>query len=225
MDTKMLLKLLENQADPAKVSAMEAYMKNKFSFLGVQKPILKKIEREFFKPFIKHPIDWTFVEECWQQPYREFQYIAMDYLDKKKKELRPEDFPKLKESAQTKSWWDSIDQLDLIIGEITFHYPETKQVMLDWSKDQDFWLRRIAIDHQLMRKEKTDTDLLEKVILNNLGQSEFFINKAIGWSLRNYSKVNPDWVRAFIDQHASQMASLSIREGSKMCYQRLLHQL
>ena len=215
MDAKILLKQLEDQADPAKVPPMEAYMKNKFSFLGVQKPILKKIERDFFKLFIKDPIDWTFVEECWQLPYREFQYIAMDYLDKKKKELRPEDFPKLKELAQTKSWWDSIDQLDLIIGEITFHYPETKQVMLDWSKDQDFWLRRIAIDHQLMRKEKTDTDLLEKVILNNLGQSEFFINKAIGWSLRNYSKVNPDWVRAFIDQHASQMASLSIREASK----------
>ena len=215
MDTKILLKLLENQADPAKVPAMEAYMKNKFSFLGVQKPILKKIEREFFKLFIKDPIDWTFVEECWQQPYREFQYIAMDYLDKKKKELRPEDFPKLKQLAQTKSWWDSINQLDLIIGEITFTYPETKQVMLDWSKDQDFWLRRIAIDHQLMCKDLTDTDLLAEVICNNFGQTEFFINKAIGWSLRNYSKVNHDWVRAFIDQHASQMASLSIREASK----------
>ena len=105
--------------------------------------------------------------------------------------------------------------MDLIIGEITFHYPETKQVMLDWSKDQDFWLRRIAIDHQLMRKEKTDTDLLEKVILNNLGQSEFFINKAIGWSLRNYSKVNPDWVGAFIDRYREQLSPLSIREGSK----------
>ena len=162
MDTKILLKLLEDQADPEKVPAMEAYMKNKFSFLGVQKPILKKIERDFFKLFIKNPIDWAFVEECWQQPYREFQYIAMDYLDKKKKELIPEDFPKLKELAQTKSWWDSIDQLDLIIGEITFHYPETKQVMLDWSKDQDFWLRRIAIDHQLMRKEKTDTEFVRK---------------------------------------------------------------
>ena len=127
MDTKILLKLLEDQANPTKVPAMEAYMKNKFSFLGVQKPILKKIEREFFKPFIKDPIDWTFVEECWQQPYREFQYIAMDYLDKKKKELRPEDFPKLKELAQTKSWWDSIDQLDRIIGEITFHYISRNQ--------------------------------------------------------------------------------------------------
>ena len=157
MDTNILLKLLEDQADSTKVPAMEAYMKNKFSFLGVQKPILKKIEREFFKPFIKNPIDWTFVEECWQQPYREFQYIAMDYLDKKKKELRPEDFSKLKELAQTKSWWDSIDQLDRIIGEITFHYPETKNIMRQWSLDEDFWLRRIAIDHQLMRKELTDT--------------------------------------------------------------------
>ena len=215
MDTKILLKLLEDQVDPAKVPAMEAYMKNKFSFLGVQKPILKKIERDFFKLFIKNPIDWAFVEECWQQPYREFQYIAMDYLDKKKKELIPEDFPKLKELAQTKSWWDSIDQLDLIIGEITFHYPETKQVMLDWSKDQEFWMRRIAIYHQLMRKELTDTDLLVEVICNNFGQTEFFINEAIGWSLRNYSKVNPDWVRVFIDQHASQMAPLSIREARK----------
>ena len=169
MDAKILLKQLEDQADPAKVPPMEAYMKNKFSFLGVQKPILKKIERDFFKPFIKDPINWTFVEECWHQPYREFQYIAMDYLDKKKKELRPEDFPKLKELAQTKSWWDSIDQLDLIIGEITFHYPETKNIMRKWSLDEDFWLRRIAIDHQLMRKDLTDTDLLEEVICNNFG--------------------------------------------------------
>ena len=215
MDAKILLKLLEDQADPDKVPHMEAYMKNKFRFLGVQKTILRKIEREFFKPFIKDPIDWDFVEACWTQPYREFQYVAMDYLGRVKKNLKPEDFPKLKELAQTKSWWDGIDQLDCIIGEITFHYPQTKQVMLDWSKDQDFWLRRIAIDHQLMRKEKTDTDLLEKVILNNLGQSEFFINKAIGWSLRNYSKVNPDWVVAFIDRYRDQLSPLSIREGSK----------
>lgn len=185
--------------------------------MAFKKQFLERLKESFFKPFMKDPIDWTFVEECWQQPYREYQYIdiAMDYLDKNKKELRPEDFPKLKALAQTKSWWDSIDQLDLIIGEITFHYPETKNIMRQWSLDEDFWLRRIAIDHQLMRKELTDTDLLAEVICNNFGQTEFFINKAIGWSLRNYSKVNPDWVRIFIDQHASQMAPLSIREARK----------
>lgn len=76
-------------------------------------------------------------------------------------------------------------------------------------------MRRIAIDHQLMRKELTDTNLLAEVICNNFGQTEFFINKAIGWSLRNYSKVNPDWVGAFIDRYREQLSPLSIREGSK----------
>jgi 3-methyladenine DNA glycosylase AlkD len=81
--------------------------------------------------------------------------------------------------------------------------------------DENIWLRRIAIDHQLARKDKTDTALLEQIIVNNLGQREFFINKAIGWSLREYSKTNPDWVRGFIEQHKDGLSPLSVREGSK----------
>ncbi len=87
--------------------------------------------------------------------------------------------------------------------------------MIDWSLDEDFWLRRIAIDHQLLQKEKTDIVLLEKILVNNLNQTEFFITKAIGWSLRDYSKTNPHWVRDFLRKYRHQMASLSIREASK----------
>lgn len=93
--------------------------------------------------------------------------------------------------------------------------PEAKQTILEWSLDDDFWLRRIAIDHQLLQKEKTDTELLEQILINNLNQTEFFINKAIGWSLRDYSKTNPEWVRVFLTKYSSQMAGLSIREASK----------
>ncbi len=125
------------------------------------------------------------------------------------------DLPRLKQLAQTKSWWDSIDGLDKLVGKIVLDNPEAKQTILEWSLDDDFWLRRIAIDHQLLQKEKTDTELLEKILINNLNQTEFFINKAIGWSLRDYSKTNPDWVRAFLDTYRSQMAGLSIREASK----------
>ncbi|WP_193435573.1 DNA alkylation repair protein, partial [Streptococcus suis] len=99
-----------------------------------------------------------------------------------------------KKLAQSKSWWDSIDGLDKLVGKIVLDNPEAKQTILEWSLDDDFWLRRIAIDHQLLQKEKTDTELLEKILVNNLNQTEFFINKAIGWSLRDYSKTNPDWV-------------------------------
>lgn len=87
--------------------------------------------------------------------------------------------------------------------------------MIDWSLDEDFWLRRIAIDHQLLQKEKTDIVLLEKILVNNLNQTEFFITKAIGWSLRDYSKTYPHWVRDILGKYQHQMASLSIREASK----------
>jgi len=87
--------------------------------------------------------------------------------------------------------------------------------MLKWSTDDDIWLRRIAIDHQNGRKDKTNTVLLEKILINNLGTDEFFINKAIGWSLREYSKTNPEWVRAFVDKNRNKMSNLSIREASK----------
>ena len=87
--------------------------------------------------------------------------------------------------------------------------------MLEWSLDDDFWVRRVAIDHQLCRKEKTNTELLEKILVNNFGSDEFFINKAIGWSLRDYSKTNPEWVRAFVEKHAVRMAKLSVKEAGK----------
>ena len=70
--------------------------------------------------------------------------------------------------------------------------------MLEWSKDEDFWVRRIAIDHQLCRKEKTNTKLLEAILVNNFGSNEFFINKAIGWSLRDYSKANSDRLKSLL---------------------------
>jgi 3-methyladenine DNA glycosylase AlkD len=87
--------------------------------------------------------------------------------------------------------------------------------MVDWSKSDNIWLRRVAIDFQLQYKEKVNTDLLEGIICNNFASSEFFINKAIGWSLREYSKVNPVWVANFIERHKNDLTKLSINEASK----------
>ena len=103
----------------------------------------------------------------------------------------------------------------MIIGGIALKYPKVNDIILQWSTDENIWLRRIAIDHQLLRKEKTNVELLEKIIKNNFGQTEFFINKAIGWALRDYSKTNPKWVRNFIEKNKDKMAKLSIKEGSK----------
>ncbi|NQQ99519.1 DNA alkylation repair protein [Streptococcus suis] len=215
MDIVELEKRLLALAEKGQAQPMKAYMKNNFEFLGVRSPERRKATKQFFKEFKTPELDWDFVEACWVKPYREFQYIAIDYLVTKKKDLVLADLPRLKKLAQSKSWWDSIDGLDKLVGKIVLDNPEAKQVMIDWSLDDDFWLRRIAIDHQLLQKEKTNTELLEQILINNLNQTEFFINKAIGWSLRDYSKTNPEWVRDFLGKYQHQMASLSIREASK----------
>ncbi|WP_062005296.1 DNA alkylation repair protein [Streptococcus cristatus] len=215
MNVEELLENLKAAATPDDVPAMKAYMKNKFEFLGVKTPVRRKLTKTFFKQQTDLVIDWNFINEAWNYPYRKLQYTALDYLEIRKKLLTPSDLPRLKKLAQTKSWWDTIDFLDRLVGSIIARFPETKGIILVWSRDEDIWLRRLAIDHQLLRKEETDTELLEKILVNNLGQTEFFINKAIGWALRDYSKTNPDWVRDFIERHQAEMAALSIREGSK----------
>lgn len=202
-------------ADPENAVAMSAYMRDKFPFLGIKTPERKKLAKGFLDAMDKRSIDWSFIDECWNQPEREFQYVAISYLEKRKQLLTPKDIPNLRDLAITKSWWDTIDGLDAIVGAIALSYPEVNETILAWSRDDNFWLRRIAIDHQLQRKEKTNTELLAKILMNNFNQTEFFINKAIGWALRAYSKTDPEWVRAFIAQHQSEMAPLSIREGSK----------
>ena len=215
MNVEELVKELKAVASPDDAVAMKAYMKNKFEFLGVKTPARRKHAKAFFKQQTNSVVDWNFINEAWNNPYRELQYATLDYLESRKKLLTPSDLPYLKKLAQTKSWWDTIDFLDRLVGSIIARFPETKEIILSWSCDEDIWLRRLAIDHQLLRKEETDTELLEKILVNNLGRTEFFINKAIGWTLRDYSKTNPDWVRDFIERHQAEMAALSILEGSK----------
>lgn len=216
MDYRKLFQELKDSGDAAQSKKMSAYMRDQFLYLGVPTPKRRIVCKEFFREAKKtDEIDWNFIKHCWGEPCRELQYVAVDYLTLMKKHLTPSDVPKIRELAIQKSWWDTVDGLDTLIGDIALYFPEVNETLLKWSMDENIWLRRIAIDHQLSRKDKTDTKLLERIIINNLGQSEFFINKAIGWSLREYSKTNPDWVRSFVESYREKLAPLSIREASK----------
>lgn len=207
---------LEKLRDPEKADQMAAYMRNHFPFLGIPAAPRRKAYREVFKQAKKEKrVDFDFVRLCFAMEEREYHYAGADYLLTIQNFLTREHLPFLKQLIQTKSWWDTVDLLDGVVGSIVQRDPEAKQVMLEWSQDPNMWVRRVAIDHQLLFKEKTDAALLEAIIMNNLGSKEFFINKAIGWSLRDYSKTNPVWVADFIYENRQRLAPLSIREGSK----------
>ena len=196
--------------------SMSKYMQDKFRFLGVRGATRTEIYKKYFPDARKtKTIDWDFVESCWNKEEREFQYVVVYYLKAMKKFLKREDISKLKYLIVTKSWWDTVDLLAKVVGSLIIRIEGYDQIMLEWSKDSNIWLRRVAILYQLSLKDKVDEIILDKILVNNLGDNEFFINKAVGWALRDYSKFNPEWVREFIKKNKDNMANLSIREASK----------
>ena len=196
--------------------SMSKYMQDKFRFLGVRGTTRTEIYKKYFPDARKTKnIDWDFVESCWNKEEREFQYVVVYYLKAMQKFLKREDISKLKYLIVTKSWWDTVDLLAKVVGSLVIRIEGYDQIMLEWSKDNNIWLKRVAILYQLSLKEKVDEIILDKILVNNLGDNEFFINKAVGWALRDYSKYNPEWAREFIKKNKDNMANLSIREASK----------
>ncbi len=202
--------------DPIKAEAMAAYMKNKFPFLGLIRPERNRLQKEFIKSAKKSGlIDWDFINECWNLPEREYQYLAMDYLIALKQNLQKGDLTKIEGLITSKSWWDTVDAIaDKLVGDLCRRLPELiNEYILKWAVSENIWLARSAILFQLKYKDLTDSELLKRIILENNDTKEFFINKAIGWALREYSKTNRAWVQDFINNN--HLHPLSVREGSK----------
>lgn len=213
---ELLQKKFEQKADSQKGQEMAAYMRNRFVFYGFQAKERKALYHDLIKEEKKQQvIDWELLHQAWADPHREMQYFVCDYLIALEKYLTFDDLIEIEKFVRSKQWWDTIDALIKPIGYLGLKDDRIDQVMLQWSQDPDFWVRRVAIEHQLLRKEKTKLALLQTILENNLDSSEFFINKAIGWALRDYSKTDPDWVRKFIAEHRDHLAKLSIKEGSK----------
>ena len=211
-----LKKLFENHSNPERAISMSKYMKDQFSFYGIAAVDRKNLYKDFLKTEKRQgTLDWAFLDQCYADDHREFQYLAYEYLLAMKKQLNFEDISFVKALVMKKSWWDTVDMLAQVVGNIALKDSRVDALMLAWSQEENIWVQRIAILYQLRFKEKTNTTQLVQILLNCVGTNEFFINKAIGWALREYSKTNPDWVRDFLEKYQEQMANLSIREASK----------
>jgi 3-methyladenine DNA glycosylase AlkD len=196
---------------------MKRYMKNQFEFLGLDATTRRKILFEFIKEFGYPPIEKLedFSLYLWQLPEREFQHSAIEIQQKMAKKLRKEDIFWIEKLIVTKSWWDTVDGLSAwICGAFFKLYPDQiKPVTGRWMESGNIWLQRASLLFQLKYKMTTDTTLLADYIQKLADHKEFFIRKAIGWILREYSKNNPDWVSAFVKRQA--LSGLSYREASK----------
>lgn len=210
---------LKAQAHPHTGEKMSAYMKNHFAFYGVPSParraILTNIWKQEKSAFLSHIRPLT--QELWIKDQREYQMIALDLMGKSKKVFKIEDLPLLEYFITTKSWWDTVDFLaSTMIGHILKgRADEAEAVAERYMSSDNMWLQRTALIFQLKYKDETDEALLYRLIDQTTGSKEFFINKASGWALRQYSKFQPASVEQYISDNREKLAKLTIKEGSK----------
>lgn len=212
--TQDIIAALTPLADAARAPAMRAYMRDQFDFLGIATPerraAIKPIARE-----LRHATPAELIalaQELWAQPEREYQYAALDILAANWKQLSTGELPELMALVQQKSWWDSVDGLAAIIGDILRGEHDGMDEAL---AHNDFWVRRIALLHQLGWRERTDQERLFRYARACAHEREFFIQKAVGWALRDYARHAPDAVRAFLAGPGTSLAALSRREAAK----------
>ncbi|WML24414.1 DNA alkylation repair protein [Neobacillus sp. OS1-33] len=213
----LLTKLFEEHRNEANAESMKKYMKDHFPFLGIKKPQRSELEKKFFQEtgLLKDSFNHEFIQELWAKEEREYQYTALVYMEKSLKKLEKADLPFMEELIKTKSWWDTVDAIaPKPVGTIAEKFPEVVSGTIDvWAISENLWLRRAALLFQLKYKGKTNEEVLYHYIKQNADSKEFFIQKAIGWALREFSKTNPASVKTFIE--GTRLASLSVREGSK----------
>jgi len=209
--------LFRKNANPENAFFMKKYMKDKFRFLGIKSPERRALTRVFYKNHNRPDINnlENIVRKLWKLEEREFQYFAMELVEKELKKMAQNDIQLFEYLAVNKSWWDTIDFIAAnLIGKHLSNYSGlVEQMNKKWISSENMWLNRTALLFQLKYKKNLDTKLLKQNILKCRDSKEFFIRKAIGWVLREYSKTNPVWVSEFVD--STTLSPLSKREALK----------
>jgi 3-methyladenine DNA glycosylase AlkD len=196
----------------------EAYMRNQFITYGIKTEDRRAIQKPFLvKAFLPNKNELEqIVKILWRKPQREFQYFAQELSFKYIKNVAKTDIALFEFMVAHKSWWDTVDFIAVkLIGNYFKVYPELQKTYIDkWIASKNIWLQRAALLFQLKYKTALNPDVLAYTISRLLGSKEFFINKAIGWVLREYSRTNPEWVIGFVAN--TQLSNLSKKEALRL---------
>ena len=214
---RALKNLFEGNANPFQAAPMKKYMRDQFEYLGIKSPQFKVLLREHINENGLSPIEDMdeIARELWELPQREFQYAATSLMERLERRLPSKSIKTLEYMITHKSLWDTVDSVSHIVGVLFKRFPDARKKYLPkWRASNNIWLRRTAILFQLDYKAETDFDLLCEIIRENLGSKEFFINKAIGWALRQYAYTDPKAVKKFV-KATKDLNPLSRREAMK----------
>jgi 3-methyladenine DNA glycosylase AlkD len=207
----------ESARNTVRAEKSKHYVKDKFDFIGLDAKTLRQQLKEFLAANGNPPSAelGNLSRALFAMNEREYQNAAIEIIRYQTKHFIKSDIEWIEEMIVTKSWWDSVDGVAVFIcGDYFKLFPgQIIPVTGRWINSENIWLKRSAIIFQLKYKSATDTELLDNYIRLAAGHKDFFVRKAIGWILREYSKKHPDWVKAFVANNS--LSGLSYREATK----------
>jgi len=207
----------QKHADAGIAAPMKKYMKDRYNYFGIKSPLRKELYREhkLRHGLIPQAETDEIIKWCWQQPQREYQYFAMEFLGKVAKKADKDIINLYVYMIVNKSWWDTVDYIAAnLVGNYLKQFPQrTKELTSQWMSSNDMWLQRTCLLFQLKYKSATDSALMHSFISKLSDSREFFIRKAIGWALREYSKTDAEFVIDYVKKYP--MSGLSQREALK----------
>lgn len=216
-----LISKFKNNTDKETALQQKKYLLNKFDFLGIKAPLRKELLNSHIKEYGKSDINMLeqHVKYLWNLNEREFQYLAVNICEKHSKNISPFHINIIEFMIENKSWWDSVDSV-VRLNKIFFQkfpdlIPEHTQ---RWINSENFWFQRSALLFQLNFRENINKDLMFEYILKVKDSDEFFVLKAIGWILRQYSKFQAQEVIRFVNN--TDLAPLSKREALKLIHKK-----
>jgi len=208
----------EAYADPKIAAEQKAYLRNRFLFYGIKTPVRRAMQKPFLaKEYLPPKEDLeNLVRFLWSRPQREYHYFAQELVQKYTEQFEKKDILLLECMITHNSWWDTVDSIATKLVKAYFKKcPDQRDQYIEkWLSSENIWLQRTCLIFQLLEKEKTDLKLLEHVINSLLRSREFFINKAIGWMLRDYSRTDSEWVLDFVER--TELHSLSRKEALRL---------
>lgn len=216
----------QENSDAKNAAVMAKYMRNHFAFFGIKTTERRRLLKENWKGNEQELADnaRAIALALFAKKQREFHYCAIEILIKQlKRKYTKEDILLIEKLITANSWWDSVDSVAKnILGEYLLEFPdEIMATIARFSDSDDMWLNRSAILFQLGYKEKTNFDLLKTSCLKHKSSTEFFIQKVIGWALREYGKTNPEKVREFVA--VNNLKPLSRKEALKnICMHKII---
>ncbi|NOZ08530.1 MAG: DNA alkylation repair protein [FCB group bacterium] len=211
-------------ANEERARQQQSYMKSLMPYWGIASSERKKIALKVFKKFPPSDNDMyrRIVQTIFDRAqYREEWYCAVDFAVKYKKYISTKNVDLYLYLIRQAQWWDVVDGVAVwLVGAALKGETDLSHFLKDWIRDQNLWIRRTALLTQLQYKRDTDFALLRKLILQVMHEKEFFIRKAIGWVLRQYSYTDAEAVIRFVSAHEDQLSKLSVTEALKALKRR-----